>query len=134
MLFRSYHAEPEDLATQLAGLKLVRRIAHANAFAKVRLREHLPGSKAQTDEALTRYLREKTETLYHPVGTCKMGRDPLAVVDARLRVHGLAGLRVIDASVMPTLVAGNTNAPTIAIAEKAADLILGRSSLGETKA
>jgi choline dehydrogenase len=123
----NYYAEPADLATQLAGLKLVRRIAHANAFAKVRLREHLPGDDARDDAALTRHLRDQTETLYHPVGTCKMGRDPLAVVDERLHVHGVQGLRVVDASVMPTLIGGNTNAPTIMIAEKAADLILGRS-------
>jgi choline dehydrogenase len=123
----NYLSDPDDRSTQLAGLKLARRIAHASAFSKVRIGEQLPGAEVCEDEGLERYLRQQSETLYHPVGTCKMGRDALAVVDAELRVHGIQGLRVVDASIMPTLVGGNTNAATIVIAEKASDFILGRS-------
>ena len=75
------------------------------------------------DIALESNIRQLADTQYHPVGTCKMGHDPMAVVDARLRVHGVQGLRVVDASIMPTIVGGNTNAPTIMIAEKAADMV-----------
>jgi choline dehydrogenase len=82
-----------------------------------------PGEDAQTDEEIAQHVRETCHTVYHPVGTCKMGDDDEAVVDDELRVHGVDGLRVVDASVMPTITGGNTNAPTIAIAEKAADLI-----------
>jgi choline dehydrogenase-like flavoprotein len=81
----------------------------------------------QTDDQLREFIRRRAETIYHPVGTCKMGHDPMAVVDDHLRVHGLTGLRVVDASIMPTLLGGNTNAPTIVIAEKASDLILAES-------
>lgn len=122
----NYLAEPEDLAAQMAGLELARRLTRAKAFASVRLREYLPGDAVGDGPALERYLRENAETLYHPVGTCRMGRDAKAVVDPALCVHGVRGLRVVDASVMPTIPGGNTNAPTIMIAEKAADLVLGR--------
>jgi choline dehydrogenase-like flavoprotein len=86
-------------------------------------REYLPGPEADTDEALMAYARAYAATVYHPVGTCKMGLDPMAVVDQRLRVHGINGLRVADASIMPTLTSGNTNAPAIMIGEKAAEMI-----------
>ncbi|MCG8507184.1 MAG: GMC oxidoreductase, partial [Sphingomonadales bacterium] len=85
--------------------------------------EQRPGPDVESDEALAQYVRETASTVYHPVGTCKMGDDPMAVVDARLRVHGIAGLRVADASIMPQIPSGNTNAPTIMIGEKAADMI-----------
>jgi choline dehydrogenase-like flavoprotein len=78
---------------------------------------------AQTDAQIEQFIRDRADTVYHPVGTCRMGAGPLDVVDASLRVHGLDGLRVVDASIMPRIVSGNTNAPVIAIAEKAVDLI-----------
>ena len=86
-------------------------------------REVLPGAEITSDEALEAYIRQTCTTVYHPVGTCKMGVDPMAVVDPELRVYGVTRLRVVDASIMPTRITGHTNAPVIAIAEKAADLI-----------
>jgi len=83
----------------------------------------MPGADVQSDEALTAFLREVGTNLHHPVGTCRMGEDPMAVVDSRLRVHGLEGLRVVDASVMPTVTTGNTNVPSIMIGEKGAAMI-----------
>jgi choline dehydrogenase len=85
-----------------------------------------PGREARSDEAIAEHIRSNVQTLYHPVGTCRMGEDPLAVVDGWLRVRGMESLRVVDASVMPEIIGGNTNAPTIMIAEKAADMIRGR--------
>ncbi len=101
----------------------MRDLFHASAFDEFRGREVAPGADTQSDEALEAYIRETCGTVFHPVGTCKMGTDPMAVVDPELRVHGVEGLRVVDASIMPTLTTGNTNAPTIMIGEKAADLI-----------
>lgn len=118
-----YLSEGNDLEVLLAGIKLVRDIMQADPFDEYRGEELLPGSDVQSDEALIEHIRETAETLYHPVGTCKMGDDDMAVVDDRLRVRGLDGLRVVDASVMPTITSGNTDAPTTMIAEKAADFI-----------
>jgi choline dehydrogenase len=112
----------------LEGLKLARTLAGTKAFAQYRGAELHPGVAAKDDDALRAHISKFTETLYHPVGTCKMGNDAAAVVDSELRVHGVEGLRVVDASIMPTVVGGNTNAPTIMIAEKAADLIKNRSN------
>ncbi len=119
----NYLEQASDLQPLLDGLKLAREIIYTRAFDRYRGEEILPGASAQTDDELRDYIRHFAETLYHPVGTCRMGADTLAVVDAELRVHGLEGLRVVDASVMPTIPSGNTNAPTLMIAEKAADLI-----------
>ena len=119
----NYLAAETDRRVLLDGMKLVRRVVGEPAFARHVLREHLPGPEADTDEALMAYARGYATTVFHPCGTCKMGGDAKAVVDARLRVHGLEGLRVADASIMPTLTSGNTNAPTIMIGEKAADMI-----------
>ncbi|HEX5999870.1 MAG TPA: choline dehydrogenase [Hyphomicrobiaceae bacterium] len=119
----NYLAAEADRRVLLDGMKLTRRVAAAPAFARHVLREHLPGPEVNSDEALMAYARGYATTVFHPCGTAKMGSDANAVVDARLSVHGLAGLRVVDASVMPTLTSGNTNAPTIMIAEKAADMI-----------
>ena len=86
--------------------------------------EVAPGADRTSDDEILDWVKRAAETTYHPVGTCKMGADPMAVVDAELRVHGIAGLRVADASIMPTLTSGNTNAPSIMIGEKAADMVL----------
>jgi choline dehydrogenase len=121
----NYFADQRDLDAMLEGLKIARTLAATSVFDKYRGREMHPGPEARNDEALLAHIAKFATTLYHPVGTCKMGSDTQAVVDSELRVHGLQGLRVVDASVMPTVIGGNTNAPTIMIAEKAADLIKG---------
>ena len=119
-----YLSHPDDLETLLAGVKTCRKILAARAFDGYRGDELFPGAAVQGDDELRDFIRRRAETIYHPVGTCKMGHDAMAVVDDRLRVHGLTGLRVADASIMPTLIGGNTNAPAIVIGEKASDLIL----------
>ena len=125
LIFANYLQHPRDLAVLLEAVQLSRRILQAPPFDAYRGVEVFPGSHATTDAALIEFIRRKAETIYHPVGTCRMGADSESVVDASARVHGIAGLRVVDASIMPTIVSGNTNAPTIMIAEKVADLILG---------
>nr|HMS62567.1 GMC oxidoreductase [Solirubrobacteraceae bacterium] len=113
--------EPEDVASMVAGMKLGREIVAQ--FGPVAGREIFPGSGAVTDDDIEADLRRRMELLYHPVGTCRIGSDELAVVDPQLRVRGVEGLRVADASVMPVIPGGNTNAPAIMVGEKAADLI-----------
>lgn len=119
----NYLAHEDDMEVLVQGVKLARKIAHSPAFDAYRGQEYEPGMQVQTDEDIRNYLRRKVQSLYHPVGTCKMGVDSMAVVNPQLQVHGVEGLRVIDASIMPTVVNANTNAPTIMIAEKAADMI-----------
>jgi len=123
LLQAHYFADARDMQSMLEGVKLARSVAATAPLARYAKRELLPGPAAKDDAALREHIARYAETLYHPVGTCKMGNDTAAVVDSELRVHGVEGLRVVDASVMPTIVGGNTNAPTIMIAEKAADLI-----------
>jgi choline dehydrogenase len=119
----NYFSEEEDVQVMLAGIKRAHELAQTRAFAEFRGPELDPPTWKQPDSETIRVIRETAETLYHPAGTCKMGSDSLAVVDSQLRVRGIEGLRVIDASIMPTVIGGNTNAPTIMIAEKAADMI-----------
>jgi choline dehydrogenase len=118
-----YLSDDEDLIVLMEGVKLAREIAHAAAFDAYRGEERLPGAQVQGDKELCEFIRQQAETIYHPVGTCKMGDDQTAVVSSRLRVHGMENLRVVDASIMPTIIGGNPNAATIMIAELAADFI-----------
>lgn len=115
-----------DLRTLIAALRVSRSILRQAPLAPVRGAEIMPGVNAEDDAAIAAYIRRKAETIYHPVGTCRMGSDAEAVLDCELRVRGVENLRVVDASVMPRLIGGNTNAPTIMIAERAADLLLGK--------
>jgi choline dehydrogenase len=130
-ILANYLATDEDRRALREGVKMVRALVKGAAMDAVRGEEFQPGEAIQSDADLDAWIRETSETIYHPVGTCRMGAagDDLAVVDETLCVHGLKGLRVVDASVMPTLVGGNTNGPTIMIAEKAADMILGRAPM-----
>jgi len=124
-----FFSEDDDLETLLRGLKAGRRILESPAFDKVRGEELTPGKHVQDNDALRQFIRDNCGTVYHPVATCTMGNGADAVVDTQLRVKGVKGLRVVDASIMPLLIGGNTNAPTIMIAEKAADMILGKPPL-----
>jgi len=131
LIHANYLSDPcsEDLATMIEAVRAAREILRQAAFEPFRGGEIFPGDDVETDAALTAFIRRKAETIYHPVGTCRMGDDAAAVVDPELRVRGIAGLRVVDASAMPRLIGGNTNAPTVMIAERASDLILGRVRL-----
>jgi choline dehydrogenase len=120
----NYLASEVDRTANVEGLKILRRILHARALAAFVVEEVDPGKKVSTDQELLDYCRARGSTIYHPTSTCRMGNDSLAVVDQRLRVRGIEALRVVDASIMPDLVSGNTNAPIIMIAEKASDMIL----------
>jgi len=119
----NYLATPLDRETAIASVRLARSIAESGPMKPYVRREHKPGPAAISDQELLEFVRNTGATIFHPSGTCKMGSDDQAVVDDQLRVHGVQGLRVVDCSIMPTLVSGNTNAAAVAIAERAADLI-----------
>jgi choline dehydrogenase-like flavoprotein len=122
----NFLGDPDDLARLVRGFKQMRHILQQPALARFGGRELQASARAQTDAEIEAFVRSHADTIYHPVGSCRMGPDPAQdVVDAELRVHGVQGLRVVDASVMPRIVSGNTNAPVIMVAEKAADLIRG---------
>ena len=123
-LHPGYLASETDQRVTVAGMKISRRICNAPALAEYIDEELVPGAQVQGDEALLEAARDIGQTIYHPTSTCRMGPDPMSVVDERLRVHGIEGLRVADASIMPVIVSGNTNAPAIMIGEKASDMLL----------
>jgi choline dehydrogenase-like flavoprotein len=119
----NFLGDRDDMDRMVRGFKLMRHILAQPALAAAQGRELAASARAQTDSQIEHFIRDHADTIYHPVGTCRMGSGAMDVVDAQLRVHGLAGLRVVDASIMPRVVGGNTNAPVIMIAEKAADMI-----------
>jgi choline dehydrogenase len=120
-----YLSEGDDLERLVTGLRRSREVCEQAPLDEYRGEEDWPGSDVTTDEELADFVRRRVETIYHPVGTCRMGDDDLAVVDDELRVHGVDGLRVVDASIMPTVPRGNTNIPTIMVAERAAEFVTG---------
>ncbi|MBE7367272.1 GMC family oxidoreductase [Ramlibacter pallidus] len=126
----NFLADPDDVQRLVRGFKAMRNILAQPALAGHRGRELAASAGARTDAEIEAFVRNHADTIYHPVGTCRMGTGPLDVVDAQLRVHGLEGLRVVDASIMPTIVGGNTNAPVIMIGEKAADLVRAAARAG----
>jgi choline dehydrogenase len=127
LIIHNYFAEPEDMRSAVAGMRAVLDIAGTEPLARyAQTPHHVPASDSDAD--IEAHIRSKAQTIYHPTSTCRMGADDLAVVDPKLRVRGVEGLRVVDASIFPSVPRGNTNAPTIAIAEKAADLIRGRAA------
>jgi len=121
-----YFADDDDMRLMLEGQRIAQRIVRSKVLDDCRGDALVPDTMSDDEKVLRAAIRAGTSTLFHPVGTCKMGSDAAAVVDASLRVRGVEGLRVVDASIMPSIVGGNTNAPTIMIAEKGADLIRGR--------
>ena len=127
----AYLSHPQDLEDMVAGYRITHQLMQAPALAELYTRDMFTPD-VRDDDGIRAIIRQRAETIYHPVGTCRMGTDAQAVVDPELRVHGVQGLRVVDASIMPTLIGGNTNAPTIMIAEKAVDLIRGRSRVSHT--
>jgi choline dehydrogenase-like flavoprotein len=130
MIRGNYLSDPAEVETLVTGLELTRDLLTARAFDDVRGEEILPGEGVIGRQDLARFVRERVELLYHPVGTCRMGREGQAVVDPLLRVHGVRSLRVADASVMPRIISGNTNAATLMIGARAVEMILGQGSKG----
>ena len=114
----------DDIDTMIKGVKIARKILSTPPLSSTHINHIFPHEGCKSDQEITQFLKEKCNTIYHPVGTCKMGQDELSVVDEQLKVRGIKQLRVVDASIMPTLISGNTNAPTMMIAAKAADMIL----------
>ncbi len=125
--------DPQDMEDLVEGYKITHALMQTPAMSRWMAKDMFT-EKVRTDDEIRQVLKERSDTVYHPVGSCKMGVDDMAVVDPQLRVHGVEGLRVVDASIMPTLIGGNTNAPAIMIAEKAVDMILGQSRIGEAEA
>jgi len=126
----NYLSTDDDRYVAAQGLKLIRKIMlETETFKKYEAEEYRPGLNIQDNEELVKAGSDYTQTIFHPVGTCKMGIDENAVVNERLNVHGIKNLRVVDASIMPNITSGNTNAPTIMIAEKASDMIIEDSKL-----
>lgn len=125
----NYLATQTDCDTIVAGMKIARRICETDPVRALITGEYSPGPEvgSNDNEAILQWVRNNATTIYHPTGTCKMGQDTMAVVDEKLRVRGVKGLRVADASIMPVITSGNTNAPAIMIGEKASDLILGEA-------
>lgn len=128
----NYLSDERDRKTSVAALRLARKIGEQPALQPLIVRETRPGPEAQSDEALLEHIARLGATSYHPIGTCKMGTDPMAVVDPQLRVHGVRGLRVADASIMPTMVSSNTNAPSFLIGERCADFLLRDAGANST--
>lgn len=124
----NFLGDPDDLARLVRGFKIMRRILSQPALASLGGRELAVSARAQSDAEIEAFIRDHADTIYHPVGSCRMGPDPMDVVDAQLRVHGMQGLRVVDASVMPFITSGNTNSPTLMIAEKTAQRIAAQNS------
>ena len=120
----NFLSSPVDAEVTVRAVRIARAVMTAPALADLQVSELAPGTSRSADDELLDWVISAAETTYHPVGTCKMGADPMAVVNSQLRVHGVAGLRIADASIMPTLTSGNTNAPSIMIGEKAADMVL----------
>ncbi|WP_226665653.1 GMC family oxidoreductase [Microbulbifer aggregans] len=129
----NYLSAPEDLQVMIEGFEMAREILVQTDLQRYQKRWWSPGGALTKRADIEEFIRQHAETIYHPVGTCKMGSDEQAVVDSQLRVHGVDGLRVVDASIMPTLISGNTNAPVIAIAEKAAEMILNKSPVEQRR-
>ena len=129
----NYLSTESDRKVAIESIKVARKIAQANSIKEYILDEFVPGNSFSSDDELLEVARNHSQSIYHPVGTCKMGHDKESVVDDQLRVHGIKNLRVVDASIMPELVSGNTNAPTMMIAEKAAEMILNNSHTSLTK-
>ena len=129
----NYLATETDRICAVESIKYARKLAATDALKPYILDEYKPGDGVKSDSDILEFARENGATIFHPTGTCKMGSDPMAVTDASLRVHGIAGLRVVDCSIMPTLVSGNTHAPAVMIAEKASDMILAAAN-AESKA
>ena len=120
----TFYQKSSDCETLISGVKLIRKLMNSPEVQKYCGEEVQPGTQTSSDEEILKFIRDKAETLYHPSGTCKMGNDKMSVVDNKLKVHGIKNLRVADASIMPTLISGNTNGPCMMIGERCADFIL----------
>jgi choline dehydrogenase len=129
LIVHNYLEHPDDVASMVAGVRTCLEICATGRLGELAT-GMLIGPESSSDADIEAHCRQRLQTLYHPVGTCRMGDEPTAVVDRELRVRGVEGLRVVDASVMPAVPRGNTNAPVIALAERASDLIRGRTPLG----